>query len=324
MYILYCIANFLLSTFFMENFLSHNVYNNNCKYTVEGNMKIEKIVNDFLLEVKLRHSIGTWRFYRSHLRHFINYAASISLSDLSDVDDSVIVDYVAHMKMTCENITINKRIGCLKMMYKQMRIDFPYLQSIDKFKVRQKTFDMVSEMDLKRIRSYMKNLSDGVGNNLYYKCLVLLMMDTGARIQEILFIEKKHVNLKDGEILLTHTKTKEDRTVFISDAAAHELRKIMMIDSKHPYVLHNITKNRPGTYNDVIWWMKHLRDVFNLKTLHAHMFRHSMASIWLQNGADIRSVMEVLGHKNLETTQRYLHVSREHAKNMFRKNYNLD
>ncbi|MCR3906265.1 MAG: tyrosine-type recombinase/integrase, partial [Tenericutes bacterium] len=60
------------------------------------------------------------------------------------------------------------------------------------------------------------------------------------------------------------------------------------------------------------------------KSLHAHMFRHSMASIWLQNGADIRSVMEVLGHKNLETTQRYLHVSKDHTKNMFKKNYNLD
>lgn len=170
----------------------------------------------------------------------------------------------------------------------------------------------------------MKKLPDSVGNNLYYKSLILLLMDTGARILEILLIEKKHVNLVEQEILLTHTKTKEDRVVFISDTTSRVLSKLMKLETKHQYLLHNITRNRPSIYEDVLFFMKKMKPIFGMKSLHAHMFRHSMASIWLQNGADIRSVMDVLGHKNLETTQRYLHMNKNHTKNMYRKNYNLD
>jgi len=287
-------------------------------------MKIEKMVHNYLLDIKLRYSNGTWRFYDSHLGHFVNFAERLGVVNVEDVTDELIVDYIGHMKETCANITINKNIGCLKRMYKRMEVPFPYLQAIEKLKERHKTFDMIPEDKLKEIRAYMKKLPDSVGNNLYYKSLILLLMDTGARILEILLIEKKHVNLVEQEILLTHTKTKEDRIVFISDTTAKVLSKLMKIETKHQYLLHNIIRNRPSNYEDVLFFMKKMKLIFKMKSLHAHMFRHSMASIWLQNGTDIRSVMDVLGHKNLETTQRYLHMSKEHAKNMYRKNYNLD
>jgi len=70
--------------------------------------------------------------------------------------------------------------------------------------------------------------------------------------------------------------------------------------------------------------MKHYRKIMNLDKLHAHMFRHTLASILLEHGADIKSVMEILGHRNLETTERYLHMRKEHVKKTFFKNYSFD
>lgn len=104
-------------------------------------MKIEKLISSYLLDIKLRHSEGMWLFYKSHLGHFVNYAHKHGITEVSDVTDSVIVNYVAEMKVICENVTINKNLGCMKRMYKQMRIDIPYLQSIDKLKERSKSFD---------------------------------------------------------------------------------------------------------------------------------------------------------------------------------------
>lgn len=112
-------------------------------------MKIKKMVYDYLLVIKLRHSNGTWRFYDSHLGHFVNYTERLGLEDISEITSNIIVDYVGHMKETCANSTINKNIGCLKRMYKTMEVDFPYLQSIEKFKERHKTFDMIPEDKLK-------------------------------------------------------------------------------------------------------------------------------------------------------------------------------
>ncbi|BCR36596.1 tyrosine-type recombinase/integrase [Mariniplasma anaerobium] len=76
-------------------------------------------------------------------------------------------------------------------------------------------------------------------------------------------------------------------------------------------------------YFDVDNYMRKLRESLGMNKLHAHMFRHSLATLWLRSGADIVSVMEVMGHKNMETTQRYQHTEKRHIKNMYEK-YELD
>lgn len=289
-------------------------------------VKIKKMIDDFLLEVKLRFSLGNWKFYSSHLKHFEKFLYNIGIDEVDQVSKTVLVDYISLSKETCANITINHRIGCLKRMYRSKGIKFDYLQSIDKFKVRRKTFNMLSMDELKLIRQHVKCLDVNVGNNMMYQAVCLLLMDTGARIKEILMIEKKCVDLTACEILLTHTKTKEDRLVYISQVTSDALR--MLLDKTknvgHRYLLHNFIGNRQASYDDVIYFMKKLKKKLSIEKLHPHMFRHSMATILLERGTDIKSVMQILGHRNLETTQRYLHANHEHVKQMYMKNFMLD
>lgn len=148
-------------------------------------------------------------------------------------------------------------------------------------------------------------------------------MDTGARINEILHIRRENVDLANQEILLTETKTKTDRVVFIQETSVKYIKKMIDIKHDHPYLLHHIVMNREANYFDVDNYMKKLRSIFGFNKLHAHMFRHSLATLWLQEGADIVSVMEVMGHKNMETTQRYQHAKKKHIKKTYQK-YKLD
>jgi len=289
-------------------------------------VKIKKMIDDFLLEVKLRFSFGNFKFYSSHLRHFEKHLEQIGVEYVRDVTKAVIVDYISLSKETCANITINHRVGCLKRMYRYQGIEFEYLQSIEKFKVRRKTFDMLSMDDLKKIRQHVKSIDVSIANNLMHQAVTLLLMDTGARIKEILMIEKKHVDLEACEILLTHTKTKEDRLVYISQVTSDALRMLFEKTKAvgHKYLLHNFIGNRQASYDDVVYLMKKLKRKLGIEKLHAHMFRHSMATILLERGTDIKSVMQILGHRNLETTQRYLHSNHEHVKQMYIKNFVLD
>lgn len=286
-------------------------------------MKIETLILNYLQEVKIRHSHGTWRFYKNHLEHFSRYATKHGVTDVDDIDDSIISDYIFHMKETCENVTINKNIGCIKRMYRHMEINFPYLQSIDKLKERNKTFEVLDKDTFKRLRKYIRNYPIVTVNGIYYRCFLSLLADTGARIQEIMFIEKKNVSLERSEILLTQTKTKEDRIVYLSEAiGVPAVREMMKIKHDHKYLLHNIDKNRPANYDDIRYILRFVKHDLGLKKLHPHMFRHTTATTLVEAGADIASVMQILGHRNIKTTERYLHVSTKHVKKTYQDRIN--
>ena len=237
--------------------------------------------------------------------------------------EHVIVDYVSEMKKTCENVTINKNIGCIKRMYRASNIPFDYLQSINKLKERYKTFDVLDRENFIKLRKYIKQYPIVTTNGIFYKCFLALLADTGARINEILYIEKKNVNLEKSEILLTTTKTKEDRVVYLSDYIGVPIVKMMMqIKSDHKYLLHNISKNRAANYDDIRYILRNAKKDLGLKKLHPHMFRHTLATTLVEGGSDIASIMLILGHKNIKTTERYLHVSDKHVKKSYQDKIN--
>lgn len=286
-------------------------------------MKIETMIQDYLNIVKLKHAHGTFRFYQNHLGHFLNYCRAQHITLVDEIDSQVISDYIASMKTTNENVTINKNVGCLKRMYKHMKIDFAYLQAVEKLKERSKTFQTLDRESFKLLRKYIRECPEVTTNGIYYKCFLALLADTGARIQEIMYIEKKNVNLERSEILLTFTKTKEDRIVYLSDkVGVPAVMKMMKVKSNHKYLLHNIDKNRPANYDDIRYILKKVKQDLKFKKLHPHMFRHTTATTLVEAGADIASIMEILGHKNIQTTERYLHVSNKHVKKTYQDKIN--
>lgn len=200
-----------------------------------------------------------------------------------------------------------------------MKIDFPYLQQVSKLKERSKTFDAIEMQDYMRIRKYIREYPEVTTNGIFYKCFLALLADTGARIQEIMFIEKKNINFDDCEILLTHTKTKEDRIVYFTETSKAIIKKMIKIKTEHKYLLHNIDKNRPANYDDIRYILRQVKKKLNIKKLHAHMFRHTVATYMIETEMDLPTLMTILGHKNLETTKRYLHVSKKHVKKSYIK-----
>lgn len=276
------------------------------------------------MEVRLHHSVGTFRFYQSHINHFLRYCDSNQLVTSSDVTPDIIVSYIQAMKKTVTNATINKRIGILKRCFKHNKIDFDYLYQIPKLKEQKKTFKMLSREELKRINRYVSLWPEENYNNLMYKVLIMLLTETGARINELLNVKKKNIKVEKqyGSILLTTTKTNDDRIVFFTKHSFVAVKKLID-ESNSPFLFFNKLKNRQMNYDDVRFIMRKLKHRLNIEQLHPHMFRHSMATIWLENGADIKSVMTILGHRNIETTNRYLHNNVNHVKDTYVQKFKI-
>lgn len=280
-----------------------------------------ELFEDYLTDIKISKAEGTFKFYENHLQHFGRFIYERNINKLEEIDRSVIVDYITMMKKTVENITINKRVGIIKRCFLFYGIDEHYVHSISKLKEKRRSYDMIEEHDLKKIINYINKLPEEVGNNLMYKGIIFLFINTGVRLTELYNIEKKNVNLKELEILLTKTKNGEDRLVYFRPVIKDLVGQLLKEESSHNFLLHNRIRNRPISYKDVVYLFNKIKKDLNMKKLHPHMFRHTFATNLLVNGVDIKTVMDLMGHNNLSTTQRYMHSSKEHAKKSYLEKY---
>lgn len=279
---------------------------------------IVKLTEYYLSKSQLSKSIGTYQFEQAKLNRFLGFLETKGINNITDITPEVINSYVFELKKTCISNTINKHLKLLRLFYRTIGYDFEYLQELKNLKEITKPIEIIDYDVLHKLIDYTLSLDSDIGNNLLYQNILLLLVDTGARISEVLLIEKRSIDLEKNTITLTHTKNKEQRKVFITDQLSKRFIKLMLERNyKGKYLLYDVVNNREANYNQVRYYLHILRDKFNLPRLHAHLFRHTVATYWLENGADIYFVKEALGHKNINQTIRYLHGSLKHRKTIY-------
>ncbi|HNW28140.1 MAG TPA: tyrosine-type recombinase/integrase [Spirochaetota bacterium] len=146
---------------------------------------------------------------------------------------------------------------------------------------------------------------------------------TGARVAELCAADIVDVDFDSGRLRVTG-KGSEERIVFITDGTAAMLKRYFEERKRRfgalggPLFVNNrggrITVR--GVYDIVV---KRARAAGLLERVSPHTLRHSFATELLDRGADIRAVQEMLGHKNLSTTQVYTHTTKERLRKVFEK-----
>ncbi len=162
------------------------------------------------------------------------------------------------------------------------------------------------------------------------RAILELFFSTGLRLAELRSLSRKDVNLKTREMSIRGKRSKI-RVVFLSDAAANCLQDYMdaRMDHINPLFIRNIEKatnamppgeefrlSRISIYNIV---KKYAAAAGIVVSPSPHTLRHSFATDLLRNGADLRSVQELLGHQDLSTTQIYTHVTNPQLKEVHKK-----
>lgn len=283
-------------------------------------MEIKQQIEYYLSMSMANKSLGTYEYERVKLNRFTNYLDTLNIKYIHEIDYKVINSYIYELKKTCINNTINKHLNLLKLFYKTINVEFEYLQELNNLKHIDKPIEIIDYDVLNAIVQYTMAIESDIGNNLLYQTILLLLVDTGARSSEVLAIEKSAIDLKENTITLRHTKNKKQRKVFITNELSKEyIKKMLKKDYPGKYLLYDSLNNRPANYNHIRYYLHRLRDHFNLQRLHAHLFRHTVATWWLENGADIYFVKEVLGHSNINQTMRYLHSSVKFRKTVYEK-----
>jgi site-specific recombinase XerD len=157
------------------------------------------------------------------------------------------------------------------------------------------------------------------------KAILELLFSTGLRVSELTNLKKENINLQKNEFSV-RGKGKKWRLVFLSQQAKHWLKKYL--DQRTDldpalFVRHDRArssdKNSLGiTPRSVQRLVQKYAKVAGLtRKISVHTLRHSFATDLLSGGANLRAVQELLGHRNITTTQIYTHVTNQHLREIY-------
>jgi len=158
------------------------------------------------------------------------------------------------------------------------------------------------------------DVGDALG--LRDRAVLELLYSTGMRRAELCRLELFDLDADRGTILLRQGKGKKDRVVPVGERACRwlakyvaDVRPILQTPESGPtlFLTHTGEPIKPDFLSTIV--RRALEASGIQKKGACHLFRHAMATLMLENGADIRFIQQMLGHASLETTQMYTHVS---------------
>lgn len=155
--------------------------------------------------------------------------------------------------------------------------------------------------------------------------LVDLLFATGMRVGEASALDLRDYFAKEA-VFRVHGKGGRDRLAFVVDEQTVQIQRAHLeararIKTASPALFVNASGGRLSTQGITNVIAKLRREARIRRHVTPHMLRHTVATLLLRNGVDIRVVQEFLGHASIATTQRYTHVSKEHMVRVLRKRH---
>lgn len=298
-------------------------------------MTLAKHITDFLeyLEVERNTSQKTIENYDHYLKRFLEFAGDI---EPSAIDLNLVRKYRLYLarwsgpktKMGLKRVTQNYFMIALRAFLRYLaRQDIATL-SAEKIELGETDASPIKVLDEEALGRLLAAPDVLDKSGLRDKALLETLFSTGLRVSELASLNRDTVNLERKEFTVIG-KGRKERLVFLSDSASKWLEKYLRSrhDSFKPLFIRfqgrvdpedngENMRLTPRSIQRIV--EKYVKGVGLSVKATPHTLRHSFATDLLINGADIRSVQEMLGHANIATTQIYTHVTNAHLKDVYR------
>lgn len=279
---------------------------------------------DYLTKEK-KLSENTCLAYIRDLTHFESFLYVRGINDLKEASNSDVMAYVMNLKeeeMT--RATVNRKLASIRTYYKfifkngDISID-PTIE-IKSPRIEKKDIEFLSIEEIDSLMSIPKDNDKGKRD----LAILELLYATGIRASELITLKLDDVNLRMGFIKCSgpHSKARIIPIGRICRKAVEDYifdvrDKILKEDS--PYLFVNYV-GEPMTRQGLWKILKEYGSLANLKLpLTPQIIRNSFAVHMLQNGADVKSVQELMGHEDISATQAYLSVTKSRIKDVYDK-----
>lgn len=283
-------------------------------------MEIQRIVSEFKRHLEVAgYASSTIECYCTYLSYFLEYLKELGITDLKQVSNQTVRDY--QLKVNTKNLaeeTKAMRIRPVKRLFgwlldsHQLLID--PTEGIKETNRKNRTLPPVLTVREMKLLLDQPNLS--LRMQIRDRAIMEILYSSGIRLNELVQLTVHDVDLREKILHIRKGKGRRQRVVPIGKNAAKFLKEYLSnirprYAKKNPKFrkLFLTDEGKPITGNAVRTALFHYKKAAGIKkTASPHSFRRSCATHLLQQGADIRYVQKLLGHRHIRTTQIYTRV----------------
>ena len=281
-----------------------------------------KYIDDFLeyLYVIKKHSIHTINNYKIDLIDFLDF----NKNNIRNIDKDTVNKYMQYLyDKNISRSTISRKLSSLRSfynyLYKNNIVDKNYFTSIKNPKKENSLPKFVKDIDIDK----MFNIPD-IRRPIGQRNLLIIRMlyATGVRVSELVNIKITDIDINERTIKIFGKGSKERIVVFGNNTK--EILLLYLNNGRYKLTKRNtdyLFLNKDGEKLSDRYVRKIIDDIIIKAsiTMHIspHMLRHTFATDMLNNGADLVSVKDLLGHESLNTTSIYTHVSDDKIREIY-------
>ncbi|MDP5039240.1 MAG: tyrosine-type recombinase/integrase [Candidatus Gracilibacteria bacterium] len=302
-------------------------------------MNFKEYKLDFLnwIEFIKNKSPKTTEQYGRHLEKFEDYLLDKKLNNLkiNEINLKIVNDFRYFLNKKSKKGISHKTANAYMIT---LRAFFKYLEKQDINALSPTKIDLIKDEERKieflnkeELDIFFKNFGNIEISDIRNLAICKMIYYTGLRISELTSLNKNDLNFESKEFNI-RGKGRKIRMIFLNDELILILKKYLSLRNdnfrplfiRHNYKVENIkilddekVRLTRNFITDMI--SKHGIKSGITKKLSAHKLRHSFATTLLSNGADLRSIQELLGHSNISTTQIYTHTTNPQLKEIHNK-----
>lgn len=286
------------------------------------------MINSFLdyISLEKKYAVNTITAYKNDLISFRDFLMiEYNQDNLLEVHYPQIRNWIVSLvDADISNRTINRKVSSLKSFYKFLqKSEQIVINPLSKHKALKIAKKVQVPFTAKEINNVIENISKE--NNftaIRNKLIVELFYSTGIRRTELIHIKEKNISFSNGTIKVLGKRNKE-RFVPLLNSVATTLKSYLKIKRDYSKNLEElfITENGNKIYETLVYRIinSYFSQVSSKVKKSPHILRHSFATHLLNEGANLNSVKELLGHSSLASTQVYTHNSLDAIKKVYKQ-----
>ncbi|WP_418792405.1 site-specific tyrosine recombinase XerD [Phosphitispora sp. TUW77] len=292
---------------------------------------MKSLVKEFInyLAVERGLADNTLDSYNRDLKQFMTFLENEKVDNVQKATRNVIMSYLLFLqKRGRATATVSRHLAALKSFYhfllREKYIEKDPTANLESPKLEKKLPRILSVNEVENLLSQPRGIDPG---GLRDKAMLELLYATGIRVSELISLDINHINLDMGYIRCFGKGSKE-RIVPVGSLARKcvdeylqrgRTKIIKTRTEKALFVNHHGRRlTRQGFWKII---KKYAIRAGISKEITPHTLRHSFATHLLENGADLRSVQEMLGHADITTTQIYTHLTKGRLREVYVKSH---